>query len=249
MITCLDAHRLFDRYLDGELSASLQTELHAHRLHCTVCQNELSLMEACGDVIAVDRCEPQVGASFTNRVLLANRAGKAPKRRQWGRLFWMVSTPTAAAASLAFMMFTVVPAARTTVVSPSIEAVPAEVQMKLLEKSQQPRTQQELAELRNTPQMSTDSFIASMAAPLVEWSKNTYEDTRRTAEGFEWLWRTGNETLIARLRAQEQSSSKAASSERGGAELDPLDPSYLLQPPADPDGSDKGDSEDHTEAI
>ena len=46
MITCQHARHLFDSYLDGELSANLQTELHAHRLNCTSCQNELALLEA-----------------------------------------------------------------------------------------------------------------------------------------------------------------------------------------------------------
>ena len=55
MITCQNARDLFDRHLDGELSASLQTELHAHCLQCLSCQNELAMLETCGDVIALDR--------------------------------------------------------------------------------------------------------------------------------------------------------------------------------------------------
>ena len=37
MITCQNARQLFDRYLDGELTSSLHTELHAHRLNCSEC--------------------------------------------------------------------------------------------------------------------------------------------------------------------------------------------------------------------
>ena len=44
MITCQHARQLFDRYLDGELSPSLQAELHAHQLSCSACQTELAML-------------------------------------------------------------------------------------------------------------------------------------------------------------------------------------------------------------
>ena len=58
MITCQHARQLFDRYLDDELSSSLRSELHAHVINCTPCQNHLAVLEACGDVIRLDKCEP-----------------------------------------------------------------------------------------------------------------------------------------------------------------------------------------------
>ena len=54
MITCQHARHLFDRNLDGELSPSLQAELHAHQLKCPECQSELAMFEACGAVVALD---------------------------------------------------------------------------------------------------------------------------------------------------------------------------------------------------
>ncbi len=101
MITCRDANQLFDRYLDGELPVSLQTELHAHRLSCASCQDELAMHEVCGDVIALDRREPRLSEGFTDRVLLARRHPLAGPRRRWGRIALFVGPPLAAAASIA----------------------------------------------------------------------------------------------------------------------------------------------------
>jgi hypothetical protein len=252
MITCLHAHQLFDRYLDGELSASLQTELHAHRLNCTACQNELSLLEACGDVIAMDRCEREVSASFTDRGLLAHRVQRPPKRRQWGRTFWLVGSPMAAAASIAFMMFMVVPTARTTVVGGLVEVPPRPFRDRIIERrieSGRPISEQERIEIAKAHEMPTDSFVASVLAPLVERSKNTYEGTRKGAEQFEMLLRMGNETLMARLRTPAECSSTPGAPEQAGTELDPLDPSFLPVSPADPESSKRTDSEDRAEAL
>jgi len=106
MITCSDTRRLFDRYLDDQLSPSLQAELHAHVVHCSDCQNELAILEACGDVVRLDRREPVLSVSFTDRVMAARRAqvvAKAPRSR---RLVYAVGMPMAAAASvvLAFLL-------------------------------------------------------------------------------------------------------------------------------------------------
>ncbi|MHC4798834.1 MAG: zf-HC2 domain-containing protein, partial [Planctomycetota bacterium] len=84
MITCQDARHLFSRYLDGDLSSSLKTELHAHQLNCSTCRDELSMLETCGEVIALDLCEPKLSESFTDRVLAAREAQLArvkPRRR------------------------------------------------------------------------------------------------------------------------------------------------------------------------
>lgn len=110
MITCQHAKHLFDRYCDGELSPSLQTELHAHQLSCGECQGELALLESCGDVIAYDRCEPTLSASFTDRVLLAHRAQSKPApRRNWGRLVISIASPVAAAACIGLAVLLVAP--------------------------------------------------------------------------------------------------------------------------------------------
>lgn len=110
MIACRNARQIFDRYLDDELSPGLQAELHAHRINCSECQAELALLEACGDVIAMDRCEPRLSGSFTDRVLLARRAHNIRSQPRWSRRIAVVATPLAAAAGLALAWISLFPA-------------------------------------------------------------------------------------------------------------------------------------------
>lgn len=240
MITCQHAQLLFDRYLDGELSGSLQTELHAHRLNCSACQNELALLEACGDVIALDRREPRVGTSFTDRVLLAQRGRRIPRRRHWSRTLWLAGSPMAAAASLAFTLFVIMPAGRTTpVTAAKTEAAPAVIQQKLLEgRSLPPEVERELEQ---TPQMEAGSFVDALLVPIVERSKTTLEGTRRSAEELELLMRIGlsntNEVLVARWRDMEKQkkAETAALRERTISDSNPFDPAGWGQPPVLPE--------------
>ncbi len=69
MISCEQAQHLFDSYLNDELSASLVAEVDAHRLECAACRHQLALMEACGNVIRLDACEPRPSADFTDRLM------------------------------------------------------------------------------------------------------------------------------------------------------------------------------------
>ncbi|MFQ5489491.1 MAG: anti-sigma factor family protein [Phycisphaerae bacterium] len=68
-MNCEQAHNLFDAYLDGELSPGLETELHAHRLGCSACRQELALMEVAGHVISSTDGDPQLPGGFTDRLL------------------------------------------------------------------------------------------------------------------------------------------------------------------------------------
>lgn len=69
MISCQQAHNLFEDYLNDELSAALTAELDAHRLECDACRHQLTLMEACGNVVRLDTNEPHVSADFTDRLM------------------------------------------------------------------------------------------------------------------------------------------------------------------------------------
>ncbi len=66
---CKQARNLFDAYLDGELSAGLATELHAHRLGCASCRHELAVMEVAGHMIASGADDPRLEADFADRLL------------------------------------------------------------------------------------------------------------------------------------------------------------------------------------
>lgn len=185
MISCRDAHHLFDRYLDGELSPSLQTELHAHRLNCTDCQNELALLEACGDVIALDRREPMLSASFTDRVLLARRAQGIPVRRvSWTRRLAVLGSPLAAAASIALAVMTISPI-RTTRVATRMEAIPTAVQERMVAHDMSEQARKELAE---TPVLPAASIIDTLLGPVVQKSRDTLEGTKRGAEDLAILF-------------------------------------------------------------
>ncbi len=69
MISCEQTQHLFDSYLNDELSASMVAEVDAHRLECAACRHQLALMEACGNVIRLDACEPRPSADFTDRLM------------------------------------------------------------------------------------------------------------------------------------------------------------------------------------
>ena len=70
-LTCRHVRQLHDGYVDGELSPSMNAEVHAHLLQCPECQRQVELVRTCGDVIAQDRSEPDLDAGFASRVLAA----------------------------------------------------------------------------------------------------------------------------------------------------------------------------------
>lgn len=86
-MNCSEAERLFDPYLDGELSGSLRLEFDAHRLRCAMCQRKLAMMEACEQIVAGDRRAPLLSQNFTDRVMsdLIRRKAEASRshRRRW----------------------------------------------------------------------------------------------------------------------------------------------------------------------
>lgn len=233
MITCQHARHLFDSYLDGELSANLQTELHAHRLNCTACQNELALLEACGDVIAMDRREPQLSMSFTDRVLLAQRGRRMPKRRRWGRSFWLVGSPLAAAASVAFMLSVIAPPTRPQVAS-RIEVLAPEAREKWLAVAGREATVEEEQGWKKGHEMPAEIYDLTLAKFLNQ-SKSAVEGTCETAASLKSFMgavlANTNDMVVAQLRSAQQEKAAATTvQERLNSEIDPLDPSYLSQP-------------------
>ena len=212
MITCQHAKHLFDQYLDGELSPSLQTELHAHQLQCSDCQGELALLESCGDVIAYDRCEPVLSDSFTDRVLFAQRAtikpviGSSNKlQRRWVRHVLMVASPVAAAACVVLAVLLAGPTGQTgqpshqtwvagitnTVSGPSREL------LNLTGKHGQ-GTADELA--------ASNGFVDAMLGRCIEQVKTTANGTQRSVEQLSSFVRQG----VADTRSALASGSRSA---------------------------------------
>lgn len=256
MITCQHARHLFDSYLDGELSANLQTELHAHRLNCTACQNELALLEACGDVIAMDRREPQIGVSFSDRVLLARRGRQMPTRRRWGRACWLVGSPMAAAASLAFTLFVIAPQDRATPkteVAGAFEVAPEAARKVMLAETGRKQTPAEEQSWKQGNEMPAEIYDLTLAKFLNQ-SKSAVEGTCETAVGLKSLMgavlSNTNDMVVAQLRsAQQEKAAATAVQERLNPDMDPLDPSYLSQPPTTPDVAGESDWTGPIEAL
>lgn len=69
LMTCRNVRQLHDAFVDGELSASLTAEVHAHLLQCPECQHEIEMLRAATDVIAQDHAEPILDSGFASRVI------------------------------------------------------------------------------------------------------------------------------------------------------------------------------------
>lgn len=103
MIDCDQARNLFDAHLNDEISSSWTAELHAHAVACGSCRRELSLLRACGDVIARDAVAPMPSSSFTDSVMAATATvrGRTARWNRWRSLsVWGGAGATAAAAAI-----------------------------------------------------------------------------------------------------------------------------------------------------
>ena len=96
---CHQARKLFDAYLDGELSPSLATELGAHRLRCPECRQAFALLEVSGHILRSDRDPVQAPDDFTDRLLACVDSAPLWRRKLLKVLY--VGGPLAAAAVIA----------------------------------------------------------------------------------------------------------------------------------------------------
>lgn len=240
MITCQNAKHLFDRYLDGDLSPSMQAELHAHQLKCSECQGELALLEACGDVVAYDQREPKLSASFTDRVLLAQRARQAvPAQRNWGRRIVTVASPLAAAACIAFAVLLIAPTQKNMPESKVLsQGVSASSGTKaILDPDGKNRTA--ASNLPNVEEMPA-GFVDAILGPIVEQAKGTVDNTKRSFEQLDSLVRLGIAGANDALAASEPPAADAALKiepvlPQRSVEPSPLDPAFLHHDPVAPE--------------
>jgi hypothetical protein len=219
MITCQQARQLFDRYLDGDLSESLQAELYAHVLHCSPCQARLAVLETCGDVIRMDRCESAVGPDFTDRVMaacrddLAKRSVTRRKRRlvrlPARRVAWYGAGSLAAAASIALFLTLATPAGSwlglagpKTVTAGKREAAPKSFRENMTALTGRDLNPQEQAELDRTPEVDAAPFLEAFLKPVVEGTQNAVHGTRRSYRDIELLLRHGFAGMTDRLVAE-----------------------------------------------
>ncbi len=101
---CEAAQKLFDAYLDGELSASQRTELGAHCVKCADCRRALALLEVSGHIVTSDREPVSLDANFTDRLLACVDEREASWMRR-GQRWLYVAGPLAAAAAVILMGF------------------------------------------------------------------------------------------------------------------------------------------------
>jgi hypothetical protein len=253
MITCQHAKHLFDRHLDGELPSSLQTELHAHQLSCIDCQSELALAESFGDVIAYDRCEPTVSASFPDRVLLAHRAQLKPApRRNWSQTIIRIAAPMAAAASIAMAVFFIAPTASEPRQSLTLGHVAqaSDPSIDIMGASGKARIETRAARIEQMPA----GFVDVLLDPVVKQTRTTLDSTRRSLEQLESLVGLGfagaNDTLAAgrrNLESERKSTNVIVSPRISGPDL--FAPSLPYEPTYDSDLSNISEFDDTIEAL
>lgn len=244
MISCKHSRQLFDRYLDGELSPSLQAELHAHQIACSDCQSELAMMEACGDVIRHDRREPRLDDAFTDRVMAVHRDRQVIRAKRWFipqgpwyRAATIALSPLAAAASIALAVTLILPTyqpAQKTVVAggdKGREAIPEDFQKMLISPERKDELSTEaIQDLNNTPQMSAVHFMDALLKPVVEQAQSTIEGARSSTAQLELLMEIGlakpTEKLAAEWRMQNERG-REDSVEHEHTPPNPLDPTQL----------------------
>ena len=237
MITCKNAKQLFDRYLDAELSASLQAELHAHQLNCSVCQQDLAIFEACGDVIRMDAREPRLDASFTNRVMLGYAAQRRSQRPRWQRVTMWAGGGLAAAASIVLVVVWMLPSSPPNLPSAILAdkvAVDEPLEKFLIVKEGTQLTPAAKAELKATPKMGSANFT-SLLTPVVDRAQRTFSSARRGAEELQMLLQMGISAARESVDAATPSANPEKSSRPSAFDptvpvLDPLGPAFAPEP-------------------
>ena len=127
MLTCRHVQHMHDRFLDGDLPASMTAEVHAHLLQCPACQHQMEISRASADVIAKDDSHYELDSGFAMRVVAAlpkpavkstiGITQRTRRRRMW-RLVGMAALPAAAAGLfLAVVILPTAPAPRPTFVA------------------------------------------------------------------------------------------------------------------------------------
>ncbi|MCG3138645.1 MAG: hypothetical protein HJJLKODD_02511 [Phycisphaerae bacterium] len=122
MISCEQTRNLLDGYLNDDLSASMTAELDAHLLDCPACRHQLSLMEACGNVVRLDMNEPAVSADFTDRLMaiLENQPTERASGLQLSRRMKLAVGLVGVAAAAALTFVAIMPGSNETNNTPLI---------------------------------------------------------------------------------------------------------------------------------
>ncbi|RIK66754.1 MAG: hypothetical protein DCC65_08475 [Planctomycetota bacterium] len=111
MMTCRNVQHLFQQFIDGDLSASMTAEVHAHLLQCPACQRDVEVARASTEVISRDQSEPALKPGFASQVVAAMMEQqprfkqvdeRAERRFRWRKYAMVGGLPAAAAAMFLF---------------------------------------------------------------------------------------------------------------------------------------------------
>lgn len=114
MMTCRNVQHLFQQFIDGDLSASMTAEVHAHLLQCPACQRDVEVARASTEVISRDQSEPALKPGFASQVVAAMMEQqprivqfeeRESRQFRWRKYAMMGSLPAAAAAMFLFSVF------------------------------------------------------------------------------------------------------------------------------------------------
>lgn len=185
MITCREAHHLFDAFLDDDLSPAMRAEMHAHRLQCPECSHELALLEACEDVVRTDRKEPTTSAAFTDNVLAALATKQPVRSHNWGRVTIYIGSPLAAAAALAFAVLLLMNASQPkhperTIVAGAGERLPSKLSNSV-QAAMANMTPEQREEFLRTPQAPVKGVLEAVLKPAIDRTDAALNKTRKDA--------------------------------------------------------------------
>jgi hypothetical protein len=205
------------------------------------------MLETCGEVIALDLCEPKLSESFTDRVLAAREAQLArvkPRRRT--RMFIYAGSSLAAAASIGLVFFMVSPLSHKnhkTVTAGTSEKIPAVAEQMINELGGGKKvTPQARADYAATDVMPLPDFTKALEK-LLQKTQNTFENTRQGFKDLELLLYLAvpdtktNEKIIEEYKSLNKAEMSGETSENQGAtDRDPDGSSSPnFEPSAEPD--------------
>lgn len=196
-MNCPECAKLFDAYLDAQLSGTLQLEFDAHRVRCSRCQQHVALLESAGNVIATTDDAPPIAADFTASVMA--RIESRRRRSTLVRLAIGVGALQAAAAVLFGIWFYTRPAATqpTALATTAVGVVgPAE----LAEKPDAPAIKELIVERIEDRMWAMHSAGVSLTSDLVNLARylnillpdEVVRDSVKMADSSPWetLWNT-----------------------------------------------------------
>lgn len=192
---CAQAQRLFDAYLDGELSPALTTELGAHRLRCPECRRTLALLEVSGHVLTTDREPDELPRDFTDRLLECIEVAKSPWTHRVRRVVY-VGVPLAAAAMVA-LAFVGVFDRQPGEAAGHKEAAPESVRVLMTTPDAAPRS------IAATDEVPVDARV------LGEWLERTSKDIEAKEQAGESLQRMMDMTILQLLDVLRQAQESA----------------------------------------